>query len=137
MTCTRRLSIDVFLLKFKQDFRLSHYEMKQNFSFHFVRNKTANPSKNHQRIFTKYGEIIFIGLKDICIIKQSIETQDRSCMSLLNSSQNSTGYIQTGGFFSLHIPRFLPPKPLADLLTIYSHITIKLRLKYAVSTNPL
>ncbi len=40
-------------------------------------------------------------------------------MSLLNSSQNSTGYIQTGGFFSLHIiPGFLPPKPLADLLTI-------------------
>ncbi len=49
-------------------------------------------------------------------------------MTLLNSSQNSTGYIQTGGFFSLHtIPRFLPPKPLADLLTIYSHITLKLR----------
>ncbi len=44
---------------------------------------------------------------------------------------------KTGGFFSLHtIPRFLPPKPLADLLTIYSHITIKLRLKYAVSTLP-
>jgi hypothetical protein len=65
----------------------------------------------------------------------SIETQDRICMTLLNSSQNSTGYIQTGGFFSLHIiPGFLPPKPLADLLTIYSHITIKLRLKYAVST---
>ena len=58
-------------------------------------------------------------------------------MSLLNSSQNSTGYIQTGGFFSLHIiPGFLPPKPLADLLTIYSHITIKLRLNYAVSTGP-
>jgi hypothetical protein len=58
-------------------------------------------------------------------------------MSLLNSSENSTGYIQTGGFFSLHtIPRFLPPKPLADLLTIYSNITIKLRLNYAVSTGP-
>jgi hypothetical protein len=49
-------------------------------------------------------------------------------MTLLNSSKNSTGYIQTGGLFSLHtIPRFLPPKPLADLLTIYSHITLKLR----------
>ncbi len=34
-------------------------------------------------------------------------------MTLLNRSQNSTGYIQTGGFFSLHtIPRFLPFRPL-------------------------
>ena len=59
-------------------------------------------------------------------------------MTLLNSSQNSTGYIQTGGFFSLHIiPGFLPPKPLADLLTIYSHITIKLRLTVLSPQDPL
>ncbi len=58
----------------------------------------------------------------------TIETQDRSCMSLLNSSQNSTGYIQTGGFSPCTLfPDLLPPKPLADLLTLYSHITIKLR----------
>ncbi len=46
----------------------------------------------------------------------------------MNSPQNSTGYIQTGGFSPCTLfPRFLPPKPLEDLLTIYSHITIKLR----------
>jgi hypothetical protein len=48
-------------------------------------------------------------------------------MSLLNSPQNSTGYIQTGGFSPCTLfPDLLPPKPLADLLTIYSHIMIKL-----------
>jgi hypothetical protein len=50
-------------------------------------------------------------------------------MSLLNSSQNSTGYIQTGGFSPCTLfPDLLPPKPLADLLTIYSHVTIKTTL---------
>ncbi len=47
-----------------------------------------------------------------------------SCMSLLNSSQNSTGYIQTGGFSPCTLfPDLLPPNPLADLLTIYLHIS--------------
>ena len=63
-------------------------------------------------------------------------------MTLLNSSQNSTEYIrvQTGGISpcTVHtIPRFLPPKPLADLLTIYSHITIKLRLTVLSPQDPL
>jgi hypothetical protein len=50
-------------------------------------------------------------------------------MSLLNSSQNSTGYIQTGGFSPCTLfPDLLPPNLLADLLTIYSHITIKTTL---------
>jgi hypothetical protein len=49
-------------------------------------------------------------------------------MPLLNSSQNSTGYIQTGEFSPCTLfPDLLPPNPLADLLTIYLHITIKLR----------
>jgi hypothetical protein len=39
-----------------------------------------------------------------------IETQDWSCMTLLNSSQNSTGYIQTGGFSPCTLyPDFYPP----------------------------
>jgi hypothetical protein len=41
------------------DFRLSHYERKQNFSFHFVSNKTENHLENHQRTFTKYEEFNF------------------------------------------------------------------------------
>jgi hypothetical protein len=50
-------------------------------------------------------------------------------MSLLNSSQNSTGYIQTGGFSPCKLfPDLLPPNPLADLLTTYSHVTIKTTL---------
>ncbi len=59
----------------------------------------------------------------------TIETQDRSCMSLLNSPQNSTGYIQTEGFSPCTLfPDLLPPNPLADLLTIYLHVTIKTTL---------
>jgi hypothetical protein len=50
-------------------------------------------------------------------------------MSLLNSSQNSTDYIQTGGFSPCTLfPDLLPPNQLADLLTIYSHVTIKTTL---------
>ncbi len=58
--------------------------------------------------------------------KYFIETQCRSCMSLLNSSQNSTDYMQTGGFSPCTLfPDLLPPNPLADLLTISSHVTIE------------
>ena len=80
------------------------YSMTPNFFFYFlIYEYLKNPE-------------FYADFKSVEIIwkKCTIETQDRSCMSLLNSSQNSTGYIQTGGFFSLHIiPRFLPPKPLA------------------------
>jgi len=47
-------------------------------------------------------------------------------MSLLNSPQNSTDYIQTVGFSPCTLfPDLLPPNPLADLLTISSNVTIK------------
>jgi hypothetical protein len=43
----------------------------------------------------------------------TIETQWWSCMSLLNSSQNSTHYIQTGGFSPcITIPRFTTPQTI-------------------------
>jgi hypothetical protein len=59
-------------------------------------------------------------------------------MSLFNSSQNSTDYIQTGGFSPCTLfPDLLPPNPLADLLTISSHVTIKTTLSPQISDFPV
>jgi hypothetical protein len=49
-------------------------------------------------------------------------------MSLLNRSQNSTDYIQLEDFLPASLfPDLLTPNPLADLLTISSNVTTKLR----------